>query len=48
MSTWEGFFSSQGFIVQSKDDDVQIKNSRKLRWLPENKKTEVTAMSNET
>jgi hypothetical protein len=32
MSTWEGFFSSQGFIVQSKDDDVQIK--KKLRWLP--------------
>jgi hypothetical protein len=42
MSTWEGFFTSQGFIVQSKDDDVQI-NTKEVALAAEKKKTEVTA-----
>jgi hypothetical protein len=42
LATWEGFFASQGFIVQSKDDDVQI-NAKELQLVAESKRTEVTA-----
>jgi hypothetical protein len=42
MTTWDGFFTSQGFIVQSKDDDVQI-NTKEVQLAAEKKQTEVTA-----
>jgi hypothetical protein len=42
MSTWEGFFSSQGFIVQSGRRRRSI-NTKEVALAAENKKTEVTA-----
>jgi hypothetical protein len=42
IETWDGFFTSPGFIVQSKDDDVQI-NAKELQLVAENRRTEITA-----
>jgi hypothetical protein len=42
LTTWDGFFASQGFLVQSKDDDVQI-NTKEIQLAAEDKRTEVSA-----
>jgi hypothetical protein len=40
LTTWDGFFTSKGFLVTSKDDEL---NMKELQVVAENKQTEVTA-----